>query len=110
MASPSAAAATRAIVHPIRTLIRIALTSVHAPVGLHIVETAEEPAVPTPAPALAAPPVAPVAAPEITSLPEPILAPEAPEILHQPLSLSPLETVAPMAASDVVEVSAYGIR
>ena len=80
-------------------------TSAQAPVGLHIVETTEEPAVASPASALAAPPAEPTVAQTITSLPEPILAPEPPQIVHQPASLSAVETVAPMAASDVVEVS-----
>jgi hypothetical protein len=80
-------------------------TSAQAPVGLHIVETPEEPPVPTPAPVLATPPAAPVGAPSSMAVPEPILAPEPPQALREPPSPSPLETVAPMAASDVVEVS-----
>ncbi len=85
-------------------------TPVQAPVGLHIVEPPEESSVPTPAPVLAAPPAAPVATPAITALPEPILASEPPQVLHQSPSQSPLETVAPMAASDVVEVSGFESR
>jgi hypothetical protein len=79
--------------------------SVQPPIGLHIVETPEES--PVPAPALAAPPAVPVVPPETTPLPEPILAPEPPQALREAPSPSPLETVAPMAASDVVEVSNF---
>ncbi len=77
-------------------------TSSQAPVGLHIVEA---PCGIARAHAGRNTPAVTVVTPAMTSLPEPILAPEPPQALREPPSPRPIETVAPVVASDVLEVS-----